>query len=115
MWSKVRNNNIFKGQLIRNSAFVDWIQEESAVGGIIISIEDDAFVFEIADTIVQVANNTEAINSTIKGVAITDEAIFDKIKTSLVVGQDVRIGSGQWTFYSEPEEVRFIISEHSDI
>ena len=111
----MRNNNIFKGQLVRNSVFVDWIADESAVGGVITSIEDDLFAFEIADTTFQVANNIDVIDTENKGVAITDEAIFEKIRTSIAVGEDVRIGSGQWTFYSEPDEVRFIISEHSDI
>lgn len=101
--------------LVRNSAFVDWISEESAVGGLLTSIKENEFEFSIANQTVKVANNTDAIDNGDLGVAITDEAIFEKIQSSTDVGQDVRIGSGQWTFYSEPEEVRFIISKHSNI
>lgn len=94
-----------------NSVFVDWLAEESAVGGKITSIEEDEFGFVIANQIVKVNNSDAEISE--MGVCIPDEKIFDKILSSLVVGQSLRIGSGQWTFYSEPDEIRYIISESS--
>lgn len=94
-----------------NSVFVDWLAEESTVGGKITSIAEDEFGFEIADQIVQV--NKSDVEIPEMGVCIPDEIIFDKILSSLVVGQSLRIGSGQWTFYSEPDEIRYIISESS--
>lgn len=104
-----RNKNIHKGRLILTSDFMDWFRREAAVGGEIVSISEDSFEFQIDDEIVTV-NNDE---SKLQGMAVTidDQEIFSKILSSIEVGQSLRTGSGQWTFYAEPDEIRYIISE----
>lgn len=104
-----RNKNIHKGKLILTSDFMDWLQGEAAVGGKVVSIEEDSFDFEIEDEIVSV--NGDESQLTGMAVTIEDKQVFDKIHATIEVGQTLRTGSGQWTFYTEPEEIRYIISD----
>lgn len=92
-----------------SQAFVSWLENQSAVGATITSMEDDCFEFEISDQTVTVNKGDSQLEP--MGAIIEDGVIFDEIYESLEVGQTIRIGSGQWTFYNEPEVLRLIITE----
>lgn len=89
--------------------FVSWLENQSAVGATITSMGEDSFDFEISDQVVTVSKGDSQLEP--MGAIIEDEIIFDEICASLEVGQTIRIGSGQWTFYNEPEVLRLIISD----
>lgn len=87
--------------------FVDWLQSQSGVGATVTSLDEASFEFEIDDQTIKVGTDVNEIGK--MGAVIEDEKVFNKIYASLELGQTMRIGSGQWTFYSEPEVLRLII------
>lgn len=104
-----RNSNIFKSNISMSQTLADWLDNQAAVGGTVTSIDSDSFEFKLAGQLILVTHDKDTNNS--MTVYIEDQDIFENIHSNLEVDQTLRTGSGQWTFYSEPEEQRIIISE----
>ncbi len=86
----------------------DWFATQSAVGAEVVKMSDDSITLDIEDREIElVPHVSEGLDAEISVEAEALKSIIAKVS----VGETIRTGTGQWTFYAEPDAQRLIFSE----
>ena len=86
----------------------DWFATQSAVGAQVVKVSDDTITLAIEDREIElVPHEAEGLDAEI---SVEKEAL-NHIIAKISVGETLRTGTGQWTFYAEPDAQRLIFTD----
>lgn len=86
----------------------DWFATQSAVGAQVTKLSEASITLAMEgreiELVPHLAQGLEA------DISVEKEALTNII-AKVTIGETIRTGSGQWTFYAEPDAQRLIFSE----
>lgn len=104
----MRNKNMFRSTVRIKQELSDWFATQSAVGAKVTKVSDDSITLSIEDREIElVPHKNDGLEAEISVEAEALNSIIAKVS----VGETLRTGTGQWTFYAEPDAQRLIFSE----
>lgn len=86
----------------------DWFATQSAVGATIINVSDDSITLDLEDRAIELVPHKQEV---LEGEISVEADALNNIIAKVSIGETVRTGTGQWTFYCEPDAQRLIFSE----
>ena len=99
---------MFKTTMRINHELAEWFTTQATVSAEIVELADEAVKVSMEGREIELV--AHEANGLVGDISVEAEAL-KPIIPCLEVGQSVRIGSGQWTFYAEPDEKRLIFSQ----
>lgn len=99
---------MFRSTMRIKQELADWFATQSAVGAQVTNLSEDSI------TLAMEGREFELVTHLAQGleseISVEEEALANII-AKVTIGETVRTGTGQWTFYAEPDAQRLIFSE----
>lgn len=99
---------MFRTTMRIKQELADWFATQVVVAAEVVKVSDESITLDIEGREIEIVSHvSEGLDAEISVEAEALKSIIAKVS----VGETIRTGTGQWTFYAEPDAQRLIFSE----